>query len=93
MFISIPLMLSSRPNLDSGGNSICHLRQSHISNIKTNDEKKGIGFLILPSRRRLRDYKNCIRPEQGFNPNIMFELRQKVQDFPDKEKFVFLLMD
>ena len=28
-------MLSSRPNLDSGGNIICHLRQSHISNIKT----------------------------------------------------------
>ena len=26
------------------------------------DKKKGTGFLILPSRRCLRDYKNYIKP-------------------------------
>ena len=57
------------------------------------DEKKGTGFLILPSRCCLRDYKNYIKPERGFNPNIMRELRRKVKDFSDKEKFVVLLMD
>ena len=30
------------------------------------DEKNKSGFLVLPSRRRLRDYKNYIRPKQGF---------------------------
>ena len=35
------------------------------------DEKSGTGILILPSRRRLRDYKNYIRPERGFNKSIM----------------------
>ena len=56
-------------------------------------EKKGTSFLILPSRRRLRDYKNYIKPEQGFNPIIMRELRHKVNYFSDKGKFVVLLMD
>ena len=34
------------------------------------DEKINSGVLILPSRRRLRDYKNYIRPERDFNPFI-----------------------
>ena len=57
------------------------------------DEKKGTGFLILPSRRRLRDYKNYIKPQRGFNPEIIHELRRKISDFSDIEKFVVLLMD
>ena len=28
------------------------------------DEKTNSGFVILPRRRRLRDYKNYIRPQQ-----------------------------
>ena len=50
------------------------------------DENTGTGFLIFPSRHRLRDYKNYIKPERGFNPNIMHELRHKVKDFWDKKK-------
>ena len=57
------------------------------------DEKKGTGFLILPSLCRLRDHKNYIKPERGFSPSIMLELRHKVKYFSDKEKFVVLLMD
>ena len=57
------------------------------------DEKTGTGFLILPSRRRLRDYKNYIRPERGFNENIIDELKHKVKDFSDAEKFIVLLFD
>lgn len=41
------------------------------------NEKTGTGFLILPSQRRLRDYKNYIRPERGFNKHIIEELKQK----------------
>ena len=56
-------------------------------------KKKGTGFLILPSRRCLRDYKNCMKLERGFDPNIMRELRHKVKKLSDKDKFVVLLMD
>ena len=37
------------------------------------NEKTGTGFLILPSQRRLRDYKNYIRPERGFSKHIIKE--------------------
>ena len=43
------------------------------------DEKKGTGFLILPSKRRLRDYKNYIRPERGFNHLVIKELKEKAK--------------
>ena len=57
------------------------------------DEKNETGFLILPSRRRLRDYKNYIRPQRGFNSKIVEGLTSKVKDFQLKEKFVILLVD
>lgn len=42
------------------------------------DSQTGIGFEILSSRRRLRDYKNYIRPERGINEDIIAELNRKV---------------
>ena len=57
------------------------------------DEKNNSGVLILPSRRRLRDYKNYIRPERGFNPFVIKELIDKVKEFSEMEKFMILLMD
>eukprot|EP00794_Sanderia_malayensis_P013195 gene13195-14544_t len=57
------------------------------------DEKTNTGFLILPSRRRLRDYKNYIRPQQGFNKDVVKELCLKVKDFSDAERFVILIHD
>ena len=57
------------------------------------DQNKGTGFLVLPSRRRLRDYKNYIKPTRGFNDKIIAELLQKVKDFSDIEKYFVMLMD
>ena len=57
------------------------------------DEKSGTSILILPSRRRLRDYKNYIRPETGSNKNIINELKNKTKSFSDNEKFFVILMD
>ena len=57
------------------------------------DEKTGTGFWMLPSRRRLRDYKNYIKPQCGFNSGIVNELRNKIKSFPENEKFVVLLMN
>jgi len=57
------------------------------------NEKTGTGVLILPSKRRLRDYKNYIRPERGFNSCIIKELIRKTADFSEAEKYVVMLFD
>ena len=57
------------------------------------DEKTNIGFVIWPSRRRLRDYKNYIRLKQGFNEDVIEELRDIVSKFQVIEKYCMLLLD
>ena len=57
------------------------------------DENTGTSFVILLSRRRLRDYKKFIRPERGFNKEIFKELNEKVKYFTNIEKYVVLLLD
>ena len=44
-------------------------------------DEKNSGFVILPRRRRLRDYKNYIRPIQGFNETAFKDLRAIVSKF------------
>ena len=57
------------------------------------DDKTDTGFLILPSRRRLRDYKNYIRPQRGFNPDIVQELKVMVRNYTDQERYITLVVD
>ena len=57
------------------------------------DAKKGAGFVILQSRRWLRDCKNYIKPQRGFNQEIIQELRPKIKYFSEQEKIVVILMD
>ena len=57
------------------------------------DKNNDTGFLVLPSRRRLRDYKNYIRPTSGFNNEIIAELTRTVENFSEQEKYCVLLMD
>ena len=45
------------------------------------DEKNKSGFLVLPSRRRLCDYKNYVRLKQGFNHHVIKELSDIVDKF------------
>ena len=57
------------------------------------NQKTGTGFLVLLRQRRLRDYKNYIRPQRGLNPQIVNELIHKVRNFSDIEKYIVLLFD
>ena len=57
------------------------------------NEDTNSGFLILPSRRCLRDYKNYIRPQQGFNKDVIKELCNIVSKFQTIEKYGIILMD
>ena len=56
-------------------------------------ENNNTGFLMLPSRRRLRDYKNYIRPTQGFNRDVVNELAKNVENFSEEENYIILLLD
>ena len=48
---------------------------------------------MLPSRRRLRDYENYIRPQQGFNSGVINELSVLVQKFSQQERYSVILID
>ena len=57
------------------------------------DEKTGIDFVIFSSERRLRDYKRFIHPKQSFNHEIINELKNKIKDIIDIERFIVILSD
>ena len=65
---------------------------SFYDDIRCN-ENNNTGFLILPSRRRLRDYKNYIRPTQGFNRDVVNELIKNIENYSEEERYVILLLD
>lgn len=50
--------------------------------------KKGSGVLVLPYQRTLSHCINYIRPQRGFNDQLIDELTQKTKEFSDLEKFV-----
>jgi len=57
------------------------------------DKKTDGGILILPSQRTLQDYKNVIRPERGFNPHIITDLKLKTSEFSELERYLVRLFD
>ena len=46
--------------------------------------------LYLPSRRRLRDYKNVIRPQAGFSPQMITELKSQTKAFSGIQRYIVL---
>ena len=47
----------------------------------------------MQSQRRLQNYKNYIHPKQGFNHEIINELKNKIKNFSDIERFMVMLFD
>ena len=41
----------------------------------------------------LRDYKNYIKPQQGFNQEIIQKICPKIKYFSEQKKFVIILID
>ena len=66
--------LESATTLWSSG-TVCQWQLSHHQHMMILDTTKRLAQKDLPSRRRLRDYKNYIRPERGFNNHIIDELK------------------
>ena len=57
------------------------------------NQEKGSGILFLPSQRTVRCYRNYIRPQRGFIPDVVNELTSKTYDFAEIERFTVLLFD
>ena len=57
------------------------------------NQQKVSWTIVLQSQRTLRDYRNYIRPQHGFNPEVVNELSSKTQDFSDMECFPLLMFD
>lgn len=49
--------------------------------------------LVLPSQRHLKDYRNAIRPQRGFNKEILEELKSLTESYFDVQRYVALLFD
>ena len=54
---------------------------------------KGSGVIELPSRRQLRDYSNAIKPQTGFNPEVVDILEKMVSQYSQVERYVSILFD
>ena len=57
------------------------------------NQEKGSGIFILPSQRTVRGYRNYIRLQRGFSPDVVNELPSKTQDFAEIDRFTVLLFD
>ena len=57
------------------------------------DSEKGSGVLVLPGLRTLRDYRNYIRPTRGFNPEVVWDLKENTKEFSEQERYATILMD
>nr|XP_012563351.1 unnamed protein product [Hydra vulgaris] len=72
----------------------CKQLESQIEQMKTVlNIKTGSGFLVLPSLRTLRDYKNYKDSSRGLNPQIISDLANKTASFSSAERFVTILFD
>ena len=52
------------------------------------EELRNSKVLVLPSQRRLRDYRNAIRPQRGFQDEVVKVLQSKTESYFDVQRYV-----
>ena len=57
------------------------------------EELRNSGILILPSQRRLKDYRNAIKPKRGFQKEVIDVLKEETNKYFDIQRYVVLLFD
>jgi len=57
------------------------------------EELRNSGVLVLPSQRRLKDYRNAIKPKRGFQKEVIEELKTETDSYFDVQRYVVLLFD
>ena len=48
---------------------------------------------MLPSQRRLKDYRNAIKPDRGFEKGVTDIHKQQMDSYFDVQRYVVLLFD
>ena len=57
------------------------------------EELRNSGVLVLPSQRRLKDYRNAIKPDRGFQKGVIDVLKEETDSYFDVQRYVILLFD
>ena len=57
------------------------------------EELRNSKVLVLPSQRRLRDYRNAIKPQRGFQAEVVTELKHITEQYFDVQRYVIILFD
>lgn len=57
------------------------------------EELRSSKVLVLPSQRRLRDYRNAIKPKRGFQAEVVNELTNMTEQYFDVQRYVIILFD
>ena len=57
------------------------------------EELRNSKVLILPNQRRLKDYRNAIRPQRGFQKEVIEQLKAETDCYFDVQRYVVLLFD
>ena len=57
------------------------------------DELPNSKVLVLPSQRWLKDYRNAIKPQRGFQEEVIEVLKTETNSFFDVQRYVVLQFD
>ena len=57
------------------------------------EELRNSKVLVLPSQRRLKDYRNAIKPRRGFQDEVIEVLKIKTNSYFDVQRYVVLQFD
>ena len=57
------------------------------------EELRNSGVLVLPSQRRLKDYRNVIKPKRGFQKEVIEVLKSETSGYFDVQRYIVLLFD
>ena len=57
------------------------------------EELRNSGVLVLPSQRRLKDYRNAIKPKRGFQKDVIEVLKSETSSYFDVQRYIVLLFD
>ena len=50
-------------------------------------------MLVLPSQRKLKDYRNAIKPKRGFQKEVIEVLKSETSSYFDVQRYIVLLFD
>ena len=57
------------------------------------EELRNSGVLVLPSQRRLKDYRDAIKPKRGFPKDVIEVCKSETSSYFDVKRYIVLLFD